>query len=120
MARPLTVRIPMRTNTGAQFPRTTGAHFPGAKLVLTSVSSLAFLTGLALPAGAATRTATSPAAAVVPARATAHVTPADVTSAAHLAHLTHTAHLAHLARLAALTRAVRASAPAARSGDREP
>ena len=113
----------MRTNTGAHFPRTTGAHFPRAKLVLTSISSLAFLTGLAIPAGAATRTGTSPAAAAVPARAIARVTRAEVTSAAHLAHLTHTAHLAHLARLAALTQAaqaVRAAAPAARTGDHEP
>jgi Transglycosylase-like domain len=110
----------MRTHTGAHFRRTTGAHFPRAKLVLTSISSLAFVAGLALPAGAATRTGTSPAAAAVPARAIAHVTPADVTVAAHLAHLTHTAHLAHLARLAALTQAadaVRAAAPAATAGD---
>jgi Transglycosylase-like domain len=113
----------MRTETGAHFPRTTGAHFPRAKLVLTSISSLAFVAGLALPAGAAARTAASPAAAAVRAPAIAHVTPADVTFAAHLAHLTHTAHLVHLARLAALTqaaRAVRAAAPAARTGDREP
>jgi Transglycosylase-like domain len=98
----------MRTHTRAHFPRTTGARFPRAKLVLTSISSLAVLTGLALPAGAATGTGTSPAATAVPARAIAHVTRAEVTFAAHLAHLTHTAHLAHLARLAALTHAARA------------
>ena len=110
----------MRTDTGTHFPRTTGAHFPRAKLVLTSISSLAFLTGLAIPAGAATRTGTSPAAATVPARAITHVTPAEVTAAAHLAHVTHTAHLGHLAHLAALTQAaqaVQAAAPAAAAGD---